>query len=81
MASAAIELGIEDLGDLVLGLAIDFDWRRWWLDAVRYDIGCSGFELRNMEHRVYRGHRVREANREGERTDLCDDGVRAEILF
>ena len=32
--SAAIELGVEDLGDLILGLAIDFDWRRRWLDVV-----------------------------------------------
>ena len=76
-----IELGVEDLGDLILGLAIDFDWRGRWLDAVRYDVGCSGFELRDMEHRVYRAHRVGEANRERERTDLRDDGVRAKILF
>ena len=62
--SAAIKLGVEDLGDLVLGLAINFDWRRRWLDMVRYDVGCSGFELRDMEHRVYCAHRVGEANRE-----------------
>ena len=62
MASAVIKLGVKDLGDLVLGLAINFNWRRQWLDAVRYDVGCSGFKLRDMEHRVYRTHRVREVN-------------------
>ena len=64
MASAVIELGVKDLGDLVLGLTIDFNWWRRWLDAVRYDVGCSGFKLRDMEHRVYHTHRVGEANRE-----------------
>ena len=79
--SAAIELGVKDFGNLVLRLTIDFDWRRWWLDAVRYDVGCSEFELQDMEYRVYHAHRVREVNRERKQANLCDDGVRAEILL
>ena len=62
--SVAIELGVEDFGNLILGLAIDFNWWRWWLDAVRYDVGCSRFELLDMEYRVHRVHRVGEANHE-----------------
>ena len=40
-----IKLRVEDFSNLVLGLAVNFNWWRQWLDVVRYDIRCSGFEL------------------------------------
>ena len=59
-----IELGVEDFGNLILGLTINFNWQRRWLDTVRYDVGCSGFELRDMEYGVHCAHRVGEVNHE-----------------
>jgi len=40
-----VDLGVEDLGDLELWLAVNFDWRGWWLGSVGDGVGHSWFEL------------------------------------
>ena len=54
-----VDLGVEDLGDLVLRFSVDFDGRRWCLDASGDGIRCSGFQLRDVENRMDGSHGIR----------------------
>jgi len=48
--SAFVDFGIEDFGYLVLEIAFDLDWRRWWLSTVRDGTRCVRFEHGDMEY-------------------------------
>ena len=48
----AIDAGVQDFGDFVFGLSVDFYWRRRRLRAIREGVRSCRFELRNMEDRV-----------------------------
>ena len=40
-----IQLGVENFGTFIFRFAINFNWERRWLDAIRDDIGCGKLEL------------------------------------
>ena len=40
-----VDLGVEDLGDLKLRLAVNFNWQGQWLGSVGDGVGHGWFEL------------------------------------
>ena len=57
--TSPVDLGVENLGDLVLWFTVDFDgWRRC-LDTSGDGVRSSGLQLRDMENRMNGTHGVR----------------------
>ena len=57
--TSPVDLGVEDLGDLVLRFTVDFDGRRRCLDASGDGVRCSGFQLRDVKDRMDGSHGIR----------------------
>jgi len=78
---AIIDSRVQDFGNLVLILIVDFHRRRRCDFAVRNGAGFVGFELRNMEDGVDGAHIGRELDPDGVGTGASDDLVRAKVLL
>ena len=63
--ATTIQLGVENFSDFIFRFTIDFNWGRWWLDAIQDDIGCGKLELRDMEDGMNCVHRVGKADGKG----------------
>jgi hypothetical protein len=61
VAPLAVDLRVEDLGDFVLGFAVDYNRRGWWLYSVRDCIRDVRFELGDMKDRMHGPHGVGES--------------------
>ena len=56
--ASAVNLGVEDFGDFVLGFTVDFDGRRRSLDTSGDGVRSGWLELGDMENGVNGAHRV-----------------------
>ena len=72
---------VQDFGNLVLILVVNFHRRRRCNFAVRNGAGFVGFELRNIEDGVDGAHIGRELDPDGVGTGASDDLVRAKVLL
>ena len=79
--ASSIYLGIQDFGDLEFRFAVD-QYGRWRvLDAAGNGVRSSGFQLGDMEHRVYGVHGVWQSESEGMGSDFGDNVEGSEILL
>lgn len=81
MPSTSVDFRVEDFCYLILGFTIYFDRGRRWLSTIRNDIRSTRLQLGDMEDGVYGSHSVRKAEREGMRSGLSNNGVRAKVLL
>ena len=78
---AVVDFGVQDFGDLILLLVINFHQRRRLDFAVRNGAGFMGFELRDVKDGVDGSHILGELDLDGVGTGASDDLVRAKVLF
>ena len=73
-----VEFRVENLQNLILFFAIDFNWRwRWW-GTIRNGIGFHRFQLRNMEYRMNGAEVHGKLESEGMGSGLSNDIKRSE---
>ncbi len=80
-SAPAINLGVEDLGDFVLGFSVDLDQRGRSLDTSGNGVRSFGLKLGDMEYGVDSPHGFGKTEGEGVSSGLSDDLVRAQKLL
>ena len=76
-----VKLGVENLTNLILNLAIDLNRLRRRVLVVGEPIGSRRFNLRHMEDRMNETEFMRKVKLDRVATDSVDDFVRTEVRF